>query len=52
MESKRTKQICVRVSEETYNNIKATAEKQRWTIAQTTNIILEQFYKDKNEIRI
>jgi len=51
-EEKRTKQVAVRMTPETYKVISDIAKKQKWTVASTVNIILEQFCKDQKEIRL
>lgn len=52
MEEKRTKQVAVRMTAETYRTIAEIAKKQKWTVASTVNIILEQFCRDQKEIRL
>ena len=51
-DEKRTKQVAVRMTPETYKIISEIAKKQKWTIASTVNIILEQFCRDQKEIRL
>ncbi len=47
MEAKRTKQIAVRITPETYEVLEAEAKKMKWSIAQIANEILAQWTKEK-----
>lgn len=49
MDSKRTKQIAVRITPETYEILEKEAAKLKWSIAQIANEILSKWTKEKEE---
>lgn len=49
MDSKRTKQIAVRITPETYEVLEKEAAKLKWSIAQIANEILSKWTQEKEE---
>lgn len=49
MNPKRTKQIAVRITPETYEILEKEAQKLKWSIAQIANEILSQWTEQKDE---
>ena len=49
MSEKRTKQIAVRITPETYQILEKEAEKLKWSIAKIANEILTQWTEEKEE---
>ena len=49
---KKTEQINVKLSPTLKSELAKTAAKYHWSISQTACMILEQFYRDKNDIRL
>lgn len=49
MEEKRTKQIAVRITPETYKTLEQEAKKLKWSIAQIANEILTKWTEEKEE---
>lgn len=49
MPGKRTKQIAVRITPETYEILEKEAQKLKWSIAQIANEILTQWTEQKEE---
>lgn len=52
MAEKKSEQINVKITPSLKTDLQATAEKYHWTVSQTANIILEQFFRDQKEIRL
>lgn len=49
MEGKRTKQIAVRITPETYDALEQEAKKLKWSIAQIANEILTKWTEEKDK---